>query len=55
MSSIGSEEWSASRSSYFSLEEILIGGSMGPTAGLDTTEDIVLNKNPIQVPTMPVR
>lgn len=57
-SSIDSTELSASRSSHFSLGEILIGGLMGPTAGLNTMEEvkfIVLNKNPIRVPTMPAR
>jgi len=49
-SSIDSEEWSASRSSHFTLEEILIPGFMGPTAGLDTMEEVefILSSTKIQ-------
>ena len=39
-SSIDSAGKSASRFSHFSLGEILIGVLMGPTAGLDTTEEV---------------
>jgi len=52
-SSIDSAEWPASRSSHFSLGEILIGGLIGLTASLDTMDEvkfIVLNKNPIGSP-----